>query len=179
MSEFDNHDLLGNIYLVGPMGSGKSTVGKRLAQVLEYEFVDSDREIEQKTGVSINHIFDVEGEVGFRKREESAIRTLTKKTGFVLATGGGSILSAENRHLLNNTGLVIYLKTSVEAILERTSRDKCRPLLQTENPRKTLQNLMQQRESLYQQVAHYTIETDNKNATTVADEIVDSIGKTN
>ena len=125
-----------NIFLVGPMGAGKSSIGKQLAQQLKMEFVDTDRVIEERTGADIDWIFDLEGEEGFRLREEGIIEELTAMQGIVLATGGGAVISAKNRTLLAARGTVIYLETSIEQQLERTRRDKKRPLLQnTDNPK--------------------------------------------
>ena len=119
-----------NIFLIGPMGAGKSTIGRQLAQMLGMEFMDSDSVIEERAGADIDWIFDVEGEVGFRKREERIINELTQGQGVVLSTGGGSILSKENRNVLSARGIVIYLETTVDKQFERTQRDKKRPLLQ-------------------------------------------------
>ena len=118
-----------NIFLIGPMGAGKSTIGRQLAQQLSMEFVDSDNEIEQRAGADISWIFDVEGEEGFRKREERIINELTQRQGIVLSTGGGSVLSKDTRNYLSARGIVIYLKTTVDKQVERTLRDKKRPSL--------------------------------------------------
>src|SRR5574343_1728704 len=129
MSRFEN------IYLIGLMGAGKTTIGRQLARALKLPFYDSDKAIEENTGVDIPTIFEFEGEQGFRDREEKMLKQLTKMQGIVLATGGGSILRAENRRLLKENGFVVYLQCSVDKILERTRRDTQRPLLNTENPR--------------------------------------------
>jgi len=121
-----------NIYIVGPMGAGKSTIGRQIAQQLHLEFFDSDSEIERRTGAEIAWVFDVEGEDGFRKREASVIGDLTEKQGVVLATGGGSIISKEVRNKLSARGFVVYLETTIDKQVARTQRDKRRPLLQTE-----------------------------------------------
>jgi len=128
------------IVLVGPMGSGKSTIGRQLANALKKEFRDSDHEIVARTGASIPLIFEIEGEEGFRKREAAMIDELTQLDGIVLATGGGAVLREENRKHLTQRGVVLYLYASVEQLFERTSRDHNRPLLQTENPRQKLQH---------------------------------------
>jgi len=122
-----------NIFLIGPMGAGKSTIGKQLARRLNMDFYDSDDEIEKSTGANISWVFDVEGEKKFRVREEKVINTLVKKQGIVLATGGGSILSKKVRNKLSSRGIVVYLKTSIEKQIIRTSRDKNRPLLNVQH----------------------------------------------
>ena len=137
-----------NIFLVGPMGAGKSTIGRHLAQQLHMEFVDSDTVIEERTGADIAWVFDVEGEDGFRVREETVINDLTEEQGIVLATGGGSINSKENRNRLSARGVVVYLETTIKSNL-RTNRDKKRPLLQTDNPRDVLESLAGERNPLY------------------------------
>ncbi len=164
-----------NYFLVGPMGSGKSTVGKKLAQALDYAFFDSDKEIEHKTGVTIAHIFDIEGEAGFRRRETAMLAKLVQKKHIVLATGGGAILAKINRERLRDNGTVIYLKTSVDTILRRTSADRARPLLQTEDRRGRVQLLMQQRAPLYEEIADYVIETDQRTVSSVAAHILDDL----
>ncbi|CDZ95551.1 MULTISPECIES: shikimate kinase AroK [Pseudomonadaceae] len=151
-----------NIILVGPMGAGKSTIGRLLAKELRLVFRDSDKEIEQRTGVSIPLIFDVEGEQGFREREHSVIVDLCRQPGIVLATGGGAVLRQDNRQALREGGQVIYLCTSVEQQLDRTSRDRNRPLLQTPNPRQVLTELMAVRDPLYREIADIIVETDER-----------------
>lgn len=150
----------GSIFLTGPMGAGKSTIGRQLAKQLSMSFHDSDHEIEQRTGVDIPLIFELEGEAGFRKREAEVIDTLTRLPGIVLATGGGAILDPENRTRLASRGKVIYLHTSVEQQLSRTRHDRNRPLLQTPDPRTTLEELLAIRDPLYRDVADLVIETD-------------------
>ena len=154
-----------NIFLIGPMGAGKSTIGRQLAQMLGMDFVDSD----------IDWIFDVEGEEGFRKREARIINELTQGQGIVLSTGGGSILSKENRNVLSARGIVIYLETTVDKQFERTQRDKKRPLLQTENPRQTLEELAKIRNPLYEEIADIVLQTDEQSAKVVASNIIDLI----
>lgn len=151
-----------SLFLIGPMGAGKSTVGRFLAQLLKREFVDSDRVIEERTGARIPLIFDVEGEGGFRAREHAVIDELTQHPCLVLATGGGAILDPDNRRCLRERGLVIYLKTSIAQQLQRTARDRNRPLLNTENPRKRLEELMAIRGPLYESLAHIIEVTDGK-----------------
>jgi len=164
--------MSGSFFLVGPMGAGKSTIGRQLARALNLEFIDSDRDIETRTGVDIPLIFELEGEEGFRKREQEMIDNLTRRSGIVLATGGGAVLSSINRQHLASRGKVIYLRTSVEQQLRRTARDRNRPLLQTENPEETLQELMKIRDPLYREVADWTIETDGCRVHDVVQKIV-------
>ncbi|KLV05634.1 MULTISPECIES: shikimate kinase AroK [Photobacterium] len=161
-----------NIFLVGPMGAGKSTIGRHLAQQLHMEFFDSDTEIEQRTGADISWVFDVEGEDGFRAREESVIDDLSQKQGIVLATGGGSVKSKESRNRLSARGIVVYLETTIEKQLARTQRDKKRPLLQTDTPREVLEALAEERNPLYEEVADYVVRTDDQSAKVVANEII-------
>ena len=155
-----------NIFLVGPMGAGKSTIGRQLAQQLNMEFYDSDQEIEKRTGADVGWVFDVEGEEGFRDREEKVINELTEKQGIVLATGGGSVKSRETRNRLSARGVVVYLET-------RTQRDKKRPLLQVESPpREVLEALADERNPLYEEIADVTIRTDDQSAKVVANQII-------
>lgn len=163
---------MSNIILVGPMGAGKSTIGRLLAKELRLPFRDSDKEIEQRTGASIPLIFDVEGELGFREREHAAIKDICQMRGVVLATGGGAVLRQDNRQLLRASGRVIYLCTSVEQQLDRTSRDRNRPLLQTANPREILTSLMAVRDPLYREVADIIILTDERPPRLVVVEIL-------
>ena len=162
----------GSLFLTGPMGAGKSTIGRQLAKQLRLEFHDSDHEIEQRTGVDIPLIFEIEGEAGFRKREITVIDELTHLPGIVLATGGGAILAPENRRHLSERGQVIYLHTSVNQQLKRTARDRNRPLLQTDDPRQRLVDLMQVREPLYREIADLVINTDGKHVRDVDREIL-------
>ena len=160
-----------NVILVGPMGAGKSTIGRQLAQLLDFEFVDSDHEIEARTGADIPWIFDVEGEEGFRRREEMVIDELTQRQGMVLATGGGVVTREPNRRAISGRGIVVYLKTSIEQQLARTAKDRKRPLLQHAEPRKVLTELMKVREPLYLEVADYVVDTDLSNIREVATQI--------
>lgn len=160
------------IFLIGPMGAGKTTIGKRLAQALDLPFFDSDRVIEERTGATIPLIFDVEGEAGFRRREAAVIDELTKLDQVVLATGGGAVTSPENRLHLRERGTVVYLETSVGKQLERTRKDKNRPLLQTEDPRARLNALFEQRQPLYRETAHIVVSTDRGNARAILNDIV-------
>ncbi|CAH0534590.1 Shikimate kinase 1 [Vibrio stylophorae] len=161
-----------NIFLVGPMGAGKSTIGRQLAQQLHMEFFDSDTVIEERTGADISWVFDVEGEAGFRVREEKVINDLTLEQGIVLATGGGSVKSKENRNRLSARGIVIYLETTIEKQLARTQRDKKRPLLQTDTPREVLEELAEERNPLYEEIADYVVRTDDQSAKVVANQII-------
>ena len=162
----------GNIFLVGLMGSGKTTVGRALAKKLNKRFFDSDHEIEARTGASIPLIFEIEGEASFRQREADMIRDLTANDGVVLATGGGSILNAQSREYLKSRGLVIYLRAGVSSILQRTGHDKNRPLLQTADPRGRLEELTLQREPYYREVADIVIETGRPNVQYLVQTIV-------
>ena len=141
------------------MGTGKSSIGKKLAQKISQTFYDSDHEIENRTGASINLIFEIEGEDGFRKREGKLLDELTSMSNIVLATGGGAILNEENRTRLSERGFVVYLKSSINQLLKRTSKDIKRPLLQNDNPEAVLAKLLEEREPLYVGVADMVIDT--------------------
>ena len=150
-----------------------STIGRQLAQQLNMEFYDSDQEIEKRTGADVGWVFDVEGEDGFRDREEKVINELTEKQGIVLATGGGSVKSRETRNRLSARGVVVYLETTIEKQLARTQRDKKRPLLQVEAPpREVLEALANERNPLYEEIADVTIRTDDQSAKVVANQII-------
>ena len=161
----------GNIYLVGPMGSGKTTIGSRLAELLGLEFLDCDHELEAQTGASVSLIFDIEGESGFRERETRLLRELTAREGVLVATGGGAVLRAENRKMLSQTGLVVYMKTSVEQQLKRLGRDRSRPLLQTPDRRQKLEQLARDRNPLYQEVADVEFPARNRGLDAAAAEL--------
>ncbi|WHL25133.1 MAG: shikimate kinase AroK [Candidatus Blochmannia vicinus] len=165
-----------NIFLIGPMGAGKSTIGRQLANKLNMEFFDSDQEIETRTGANISWVFDVEGEVRFRDREEKIINELTKKQGIILATGGGSIKSSMTRNNLSTRGLVVYLATTIEKQLIRTQHDKGRPLLRSSstsgNIRESLEILAKERNPLYEEVADIRISTDEQNIRIVVNKII-------
>jgi shikimate kinase len=148
-----------NLFLVGLMGAGKTTIGRQLAQALGKQFIDSDHELESRTGVNIPLIFELEGEQGFRERESSIIDELTQMDNIVLATGGGAVLREDNRRCLRERGTVIYLKADVDRLLERTRKDKNRPLLQTEDPGAKLQALLAEREPLYLELADLVVDT--------------------
>jgi shikimate kinase len=147
------------VFLVGPMGVGKTTIGTHLAQSLGYHFIDSDHVVEEQTGASIPLIFEVEGEAGFRQREYAAIDALTQKEQVILATGGGAVIDERNRRHLHERGCVIYLHASIDQLFERTSHDRNRPLLQTENPRQKLEEVFRAREGFYQEIAHIDFDT--------------------
>jgi shikimate kinase len=165
-----------NIFLVGPMGAGKSTIGRELADKLHLEFFDSDQEIERRTGADIAWVFDLEGEEGFRVREESVIEDLSEKQGIVLATGGGSVISAQVRNRLSARGIVVYLETTIDKQVARTQRDRRRPLLQTdEEPRTVLENLAVERNPLYEEIADVIVQTDDQSAKVVASKIVERL----
>lgn len=151
-----------NLILVGPMGAGKSTIGRLLAKELHLPFKDSDKEIELRTGANIPWIFDKEGEPGFRDRETAMIVELCHENGIVLATGGGAVMRPENRLALRNGGRVVYLHASIEQQVARTARDRNRPLLRNANPEKILRDLLAIRDPLYREIADLVIETDER-----------------
>lgn len=161
-----------NVYLIGPMGSGKTAVGRLLARLLHLDFHDSDAEIERRTGVDIPYIFEKEGEAGFRERERDVIDALTQLQNVVIATGGGAVLLPENRERLAARGRVVYLRTGIEQQLDRTRHGRQRPLLYTDNPEARLRELMQQRAPLYESIARFAVATDGRQVRTVADEIL-------
>ena len=152
-----------SVFLIGMMGAGKTTVGRLLAQALGFEFVDADRELEARSGALITTIFSVEGEEGFRRREAALLDELTQRERIVLATGGGAILNADTRSRLRERGLVLYLRASAEEIQRRTRNDRSRPLLQTADPRARIDELLRQREPLYEETAHLTFQSASTN----------------
>ena len=161
-----------NIILVGPMGSGKSAVGRLLADRLGLTLLDSDVEIEVRTGVDVPYIFEREGEDGFRAREAEVLDEITRREGVVVATGGGAVLDPLTRERLRGRGRVVYLRTSVDQQLARTRRTAHRPLLMNPDPRGTLERLMAQRSALYEEVADITVDTDGRKVKTVVEEIL-------
>lgn len=162
----------GNIFLVGMMGAGKSTIGKALARYLGREFIDSDRVLAERTGVPVATIFEIEGEAGFRRRERAIIAELAGGDDHVVATGGGSILAEENRRAMREAGTVVYLRARVESLWERTRHDASRPLLATPDPRARLQELLAEREPLYREAAHVIVETGSQGTQAVVKRIV-------
>lgn len=162
-----------NLVLVGPMGSGKTTIGKRLARRFGLRFVDTDQAIEACTGTSVSMIFEIEGEAGFRRREEQAIEQLCRGRHQLIATGGGAVLSERNREQLNRHGFVVWLRTSVERQLERLSHDRTRPLLQQGNRRHKLRDLAQHRDPLYASVCDLVFDSDQRKATLAAERLGD------
>jgi shikimate kinase len=160
-----------NVYLIGPMGSGKTAVGRRLATLLNKQFFDSDAEIERRTGVDIRYIFEKEGEKRFREREREVIADLTALDGVVVATGGGVILDPTNRERLTSTGTVVYLETNVETLVRRTKASKTRPLLMNDDPRNVLERMMLTRRPLYEDTADLRIETTGRQVRAVAADI--------
>ena len=165
-----------NLFLVGPMGAGKSAVGRQLARLLHLDFVDSDDEVESRTGVDIAFIFEKEGEDGFRQREARVIDELSERQGIVLATGGGAVLNPDSRNRLGARGFVIYLHTTVKQQLERTNRGRNRPLLDNDNRESVLEELMSVRDPLYREIADLIVETDGRRVKEVAGEIRDALG---
>ncbi len=163
------------IFLVGPMGTGKTTIGRQLAQALGLEFEDSDREIQRRTGVDIPTIFEYEGEDGFRIREKKVIADLVGVENQVLATGGGAVTDADNRRLLPARGFVIYLECSPEQQYDRTYKDKNRPLLQSDDPLESLRQLMKERDPLYHEIADLVVSTEGRSAAAVVKDIVQHI----
>jgi shikimate kinase len=170
-----SQNLKTQVVLVGPMGAGKTTIGKMLAKALKFEFYDSDREIVKRSGADIPWIFDVEGEEGFRHRETLMLEELCEKDGIVLATGGGAILKEENRELISRKGVIVYLKTSVERQYLRTSRDKNRPLLQKDDPKKILTELFEIRNPIYESIADILLVTDKMNPKSIVRHIVQHV----
>ena len=166
-----------NIILIGPMGSGKTSTGRMLAKEMGYVFADTDEEVTKRTGVSIAYIFDVEGEEGFRKRECLALKECLNENNMVLSTGGGIVLSKENRGLLQERGTVVYLQASIRSQIKRTASTNNRPLLQNKDPKETLEKLMLTRAPLYEEIADITIMTDNKSLQEMSKEIQRAINE--
>jgi shikimate kinase len=167
-----------NIFLIGPMGSGKTAVGRQLARLFRFTFHDSDADIEAKTGVDIPFIFEKEGEAGFRIRERESIERLTRLESIVLATGGGAVIDSANRAALAERGFVVYLATSVDQQIERTRHGRHRPLLQDTDPEQKLNELMTRRAVLYAEIADLTVKTDGRRVQLVAEEIHQELRRT-
>jgi shikimate kinase len=165
------------IFLVGMMGAGKTTLGKALAQRLEREFVDTDRFLVQRTGVSVATIFEIEGEDGFRRREAAVLAELADRPDCVVATGGGAILDPENRRLMREHGIVVYLHARLDSLWERTRHDTHRPLLKTDDPRATLAELLEARDPLYREAAHLVVDTGFQSATTLVGRVVAALSQ--
>lgn len=165
----------GNVFLVGMMGAGKTTVGKVLARRLGREFVDCDREILERTGVPIATIFEIEGEAGFRRRESAVLAELARRPGVVVATGGGAVISEENRRVMRESGTVVYLHASLDHLYERTRRDSVRPLLAKGDRRATLAELLSTRDPLYREAAHIVVESGSPSAGSLAGRIAQAI----
>jgi shikimate kinase len=167
-----------NIFLIGPMGSGKTAVGRHLARLFHYTFHDSDADIEAKTGVDIPFIFEKEGEAGFRSREKESIDRLSRLESIVLATGGGAVIDPANRAALAERGVVVYLVTSVDQQIERTRHARHRPLLHDTDPEQRLKELMGRRAAFYAEIADLTITTDGRRVQLVAEEIHQELRRT-
>ena len=162
----------GNIFLVGMMGAGKTTIGKALAQRLRREFVDTDRILVERTGVPVATVFEIEGEEGFRRRESGVLAELARREDCVIATGGGVVLAEDNRRVMRDAGTVVYLRARIDNLWERTRHDTTRPLLATPDPRGTLALLLEQREPLYREAAHVVVETGAQSANTLVNRLV-------
>ena len=165
-----------NIILIGPMGAGKTTIGRQIARLFNFDFFDSDREIEERTGVSIPLIFELEGEEGFRKREQEVIAELAEKKHIVLATGGGAVLKKENQQVLKRSGTIVYLCAGIDDLLERTAKDKNRPLLQTDDPRATLQSILTERDPVYRELADIILKTNKMTVHAAVRELEKELG---
>lgn len=169
--------MAGNVYLVGMMGAGKTTLGKALAQKTGLEFVDTDRMVVERTGVPVATVFEFEGEQGFRRRESAVLQELAARSGCVVATGGGAILAEENRRAMRASGTVIYLRARLESLWERTRHDASRPLLATADPKATLAMLLEQRDPLYREVAHIVVDTGSQSAASLASRVLSALGE--
>jgi shikimate kinase len=165
----------GNIFLVGMMGSGKTTLGRALAQRLRLRFVDTDRVMVDRTGVPITTIFEIEGEEAFRRREAAVLAEVAEGDAQVVATGGGAVLAAENRDVMRRRGTVIYLRAQVESLWERTRHDTSRPLLATPDPRGTLAALLEKRDPLYREAAHLIVDTGSQSASALVNRVVSAL----
>lgn len=164
--------MAGNVYLVGMMGAGKTTLGKALAQRTGQEFVDTDRVLVDRTGVPVATIFEIEGEEGFRRRESAILAELSTGSGCIVATGGGAVLAEENRRLMRSSGTVVYLRARLDNLWERTRHDSSRPLLATPDPRATLAALLEQRDPIYREAAHVVVETSSQSAASLVTRVL-------
>ena len=164
-----------NIFLVGMMGAGKTTLGKALAHRMDYEFLDTDRVLVERTGVPIATIFEIEGEAGFRRRESGVVAEIARREGCVVATGGGIVLTEENRRVMRESGTVVYLRARLENLWERTRHDTTRPLLSTPDPRGTLESLLEQREPLYRDAAHVIVDTGSQSSGTLVNRVLTAL----
>lgn len=166
-----------NIFLIGPMGAGKTTIGRLLALELDYLFIDSDREIEAKAGADISWIFDVEGEEGFRKRESAMLAELTLEQNIVLATGGGAVLNSGNRQLLSSRGTTVYIYAPIDVLVARTSQDKTRPLLSVKDPKAAMRKIIEARDPLYREIANHSISTESNSSKQIVSQIVSLVSE--
>jgi shikimate kinase len=166
-----------NVILVGPMGAGKSTIGRHVAELLHKQFLDTDHVIEARTGATIPLVFEIEGEPGFRRREAAVIDELTRQDNLVLATGGGAVLSADNRRVLRERGIVVYLCAPLDTLVERTQKDRNRPLLQNTDRREKLAEILRVRDPLYRETAHIVVHTARRSPLSVAREIATEVKK--
>ena len=166
-----------NIFLIGPMGVGKSTIGRTLARELKMDFIDSDQELEQRTGATVSLIFDIEGEEGFRKRESQIVQELAERTDVVMATGGGTVMDEDNRKALRKNGTVVYLSATVDTQLARVRNTKNRPMLQDGDPKEVLTTLNTERDPIYREEADYVFATDDRSPANVAREIAKELLK--
>lgn len=164
--------MAGNVYLVGMMGAGKTTLGKALAQKTGQEFVDTDRLLVERTGVPVATIFEIEGEQGFRRRESALVAELAGRSGCIVATGGGAVLEEENRRLMRASGTVVYLRARLENLWERTRQDSNRPLLDTADPRATLAAILGRRDPIYREAAHVVVETSSQSAAALVSRVL-------
>lgn len=164
-----------NVFLVGMMGAGKTTLGKALAHRMEYEFLDTDRVLVERTGVPVATIFEIEGEAGFRRRESAVLAEIARCEGLVVATGGGIVLAEQNRRVMRESGTVVYLRARLENLWERTRHDTTRPLLSTSDPRATLESLLDEREPLYREAAHVVVDTGSQSSNTLVGRVLSAL----